>query len=69
MQAHLELPEITLKIKCSKGTYIRALARDVGIALDSGAFLIELKRTAIGKFQLKDAYSIDEIEKMLTKQN
>tara|TARA_Y100000385_G_scaffold276466_1_gene322223 strand:+ start:2136 stop:2828 length:693 start_codon:yes stop_codon:yes gene_type:complete len=46
--------------KCSKGTYIRALARDIGLALDSGAFLIELRRIKSGNFSIEDAKSIDD---------
>lgn len=42
------LPEIKIKVVCSKGTYIRALARDIGIALDSGAHLTALERTRVG---------------------
>ena len=63
--------EAKIKINCSKGTYIRALARDFGQALDSGAHLIALERTKIGKFDVVDAYSIDEIIKYfdLIKQN
>jgi tRNA pseudouridine55 synthase len=52
----IELPEIDFRIVCSKGTYIRSIARDLGIALSSGAHLIKLCRTKIGDFELKDAY-------------
>ena len=58
-------PFLELKISCSKGTYIRAFARDIGKALDSGAYLHELRRTAIGNYSVKDAMSLDFFEKML----
>lgn len=58
----IEKPEIHFRIVCSKGTYIRSLARDFGEALHVGAYLGELCRTRIGKFRLEDAKDIDEIE-------
>lgn len=61
------LPVVKLHIVCSKGSYIRALARDFGFALKSGAHLIALERTCIGKFKLKNALSIEEFEKILIK--
>ncbi len=60
------LPFIMLKIVCSKGTYIRALARDIGKALNSGAHLVELRRTRSGEFSVEQALTIDEIEKKLS---
>ena len=45
--------------ECSKGTYIRALARDLGEALDSGAYLVGLKRTKIGEYRVEDAMDIN----------
>lgn len=61
-----QIPEkITLKIRCSKGTYIRALARDIGIALSSGAHLTKLRRTKIGSFSVDNAITVDEFEKLL----
>ena len=60
------LPEkITLKINCSKGTYIRALARDFGVKLNSGAHLIKLKRTKIGEYNVKNAISVQDFEKII----
>ncbi|MFY9152091.1 MAG: tRNA pseudouridine(55) synthase TruB [Prolixibacteraceae bacterium] len=50
--------EIVLRIVCSKGTYIRSLARDLGLALNCGAYLIGLNRTRIGKFKLEDAWNV-----------
>ncbi|HBI81814.1 MAG TPA: tRNA pseudouridine(55) synthase TruB [Bacteroidales bacterium] len=60
------LPFIMLKIVCSKGTYIRALARDIGKALNTGAHLVELRRTRSGEFSVEQALTIDEIEKKLS---
>lgn len=61
------LPEITLRIVCSKGTYIRALARDLGAALGSGAHLIALRRTRVGEISADKCLRIDEaIEKINT---
>ncbi len=59
------LPEITIRIKCSKGTYVRSLVRDLGAALNSGACLTSLKRTAIGSFSLNNAMTIEEFENKL----
>lgn len=61
----IEMPEISFRIVCSKGTYIRSLARDFGIALKSGAYLSLLKRTRIGEFKLADAFSIEEFKLLL----
>jgi tRNA pseudouridine55 synthase len=47
--------EIVLRIVCSKGTYIRALARDLGLALHTGAYLTGLRRTRIGEMKVADA--------------
>ena len=52
--------ELTLRIICSKGTYIRALARDIGYALNSGAHLIALKRTRIGDVTLDKCITVDD---------
>ena len=62
-----ELPVVELRIRCSKGTYIRAFARDVGLANQSGACLIELKRTAIGSFRVEKALSPDLFEQIVSK--
>jgi len=56
-------------VTCSKGTYIRSLARDFGSALNSGAHLSSLCRTKIGILTLKDAYSIDELISLILKLN
>ena len=60
---HLPLAEI--KIRCSKGTYIRALARDLGEALGSGAHLNSLERTASGGFTAENSLSINEVNGIL----
>jgi tRNA pseudouridine55 synthase len=53
-------PEVDFFIKCSKGTYIRSIARDFGVALGSGATMIALRRTASGNFKIEDSRSVDE---------
>jgi tRNA pseudouridine55 synthase len=57
----LDLPRVNFRVICSKGTYIRSLARDVGAALGVGAYLSELCRTRIGEFKLANAQTIEEI--------
>ncbi len=54
-------PELSLRITCSKGTYIRSLARDLGEALESKAFLSGLERTAIGHFSVDEALTPHEL--------
>jgi len=60
-----KLPFIEVRVLCSKGTYIRALTRDIGLHLGSGAHLAGLVRTRIGKFKINDALNIDEFERNL----
>ncbi|MDR0413762.1 MAG: tRNA pseudouridine(55) synthase TruB [Dysgonamonadaceae bacterium] len=57
--------ELTLRVVCSKGTYIRALARDIGAALHSGAHLTGLERTRIGPVTLDQCIGIDQFDRML----
>ena len=57
-----EQMQLTLRIVCSKGTYIRALARDIGQALNSGAHLIGLRRTRIGDVRVEQCMQIDDFE-------
>ena len=57
----IEKPVISFRVICSKGTYIRSLAKDLGESLGVGAYLSELCRTSIGKFQLKDAETLDAV--------
>lgn len=60
-----DLPRITVRVTCSKGTYIRSLAREIGEALNSGAYLTSLRRTRSGGFRVEDAYTMDEITAIL----
>lgn len=60
------LPLIEVRIACSKGTYIRTLAHDIGKALNSGGHLVNLIRTKIGTFSIEDSVTIKEFEKILT---
>ncbi len=52
---------LTLDIHCGKGTYIRSLAHDLGMALNSGSYLVGLRRTAIGDFKVDDAWDVEPI--------
>ncbi len=61
----IQMPRVKFRVTCSKGTYIRSLARDFGQALDSGAYLEDLCRTRIGDFKLADAMEITDLEKIL----
>ena len=56
--------ELRLKIKCSKGTYIRTLAEDIGNKLNVGAYLLELNRTGIGSLSIDNALKVEQIEKI-----
>ena len=64
----LENQEITLRIVCSKGTYIRALARDIGQALGSGAHLTALRRTRVGDCSVEKCFTIETFEKWVAEQ-
>ena len=57
---NIDLPDFDFDVRCSKGTYIRSLAHDMGKALDTGAYLSGLRRTAIGDFSVDDALSVDD---------
>ena len=57
-----EGPEIGFRIVCSKGTYIRSIARDLGNLLGTGACLTELRRTRIGSYRVEDALTTDELK-------
>lgn len=59
------LPDITVRVVCSKGTYIRALARDIGAALDSGAHLTGLRRTRVGDIIVDNCMDMDDIDQYL----
>ena len=59
------LPEAKIRISCSKGTYIRSFANDIGRKLNGGAYLSGLKRTKIGNYNINNAQTIEEFEKKL----
>lgn len=61
----IALPEIDFRVKCSKGTYIRSLAFDFGVALNSGAHLSALRRTKIGEYDVTNAISPEGFEQPL----
>ena len=61
------LPVLKIRVVCSKGTYIRALARDIGVALNSGAHLTALQRTRIGDIMLENCQTIEQFAESLTK--
>lgn len=61
-----DLPTAMIRVDCSKGTYIRALARDLGEALGSGAFLSSLRRTGNGGFTIEDAVTLDDAMQLLS---
>lgn len=54
-----EQMQLTIRVVCSRGTYIRALARDIGQKLNSGAYLTALRRTRVGEYTLENAYTIE----------
>lgn len=56
------IPEMRIRILCSKGTYVRSFARDLGNALGSGAYLSSLERTAIGPYLIKNAFNLESFE-------
>ncbi len=57
----INLPEVSFRVTCSKGTYIRALARDFGEHLGTGAYLSALRRTHIGDFSVEQAWKMDQL--------
>jgi len=61
----ISIPFVSFEVKCSKGTYIRTLVNDFGKALNNGAFLVELERTTIGDFSLKDCMTPDQFAERL----
>ena len=65
----IELPDIHFEVVCSKGTYIRVLAHDLGQKLGCGAYLTSLRRTNIGNFSVDDALSIEEFETLARDMN
>jgi tRNA pseudouridine55 synthase len=63
-----QMPTIKIRVVCSKGTYIRALARDIGEALHSGAHLTGLIRTRVGNIRLSDCLQVDDFASWLDQQ-
>lgn len=61
----IRMPEVEFRVVCSKGTYIRSLARDFGIALGSGAYMTSLKRTRIGDFHIDNAQDVEEFSRFV----
>lgn len=64
----MQLPVITVRVVCSKGTYIRALARDIGEALGSGAHLVGLRRTRVGDVGVDDCEQVSQLIERLEKE-
>ena len=63
------IPEIKIRIVCSKGTYIRSFARDFGMAVKSGSYLSALIRTAIGSYHLDEAYELEKFQEYIEQIN
>ena len=57
-----DIPEIKVRLVCSKGTYVRSFARDLGLALKSGSYLSALERTAIGTYRVNGSYDIEKFK-------
>jgi len=64
----IALPEVDFKVNCSKGTYIRSLASDFGLGLDSGAHLTALRRTKTGDYDIHDAITIEDFTEQINTQ-
>ena len=62
----INMPYVEFRVSCSKGTYIRSLAFDIGKTLNSGAWLCKLQRTKIGEYDLKNAIDIQDFQEMMT---
>lgn len=60
-----EKQQLSIRVECGKGTYIRSLARDIGRALDSGAYLTALCRTRLGNIRIEDCITIDDFPQWL----
>jgi tRNA pseudouridine55 synthase len=59
------IPEVKIRLVCSKGTYIRSFARDLGLALKSGGYLSALERTAIGSYKVNNAYDLEKFQEYI----
>ena len=64
-----DIPEIKVRLVCSKGTYIRSFARDFGQVLKSGSYLSVLERTAIGEFHVRNAYTLEKFQQLIEQMN
>lgn len=69
LEFHPDKMQMSIRVVCGKGTYIRSLARDIGRALASGAFLTSLRRTRVGDIRVEDSVSFDHFQKWLDKQS
>lgn len=63
-----ETMQMSIRVRCGKGTYIRSLARDIGRALDSGAYLTALCRTQLGSIRIEDCITLDDFPQWLEQQ-
>lgn len=63
----IDLPQVSFRLQCSKGFYVRSLARDFGLALGCGAYLDQLRRTAIGDYTIDQAMTVKEFEEKMNK--
>ena len=61
----LEMPHLRISVRCSKGTYIRSLAHEIGLALESGAYLTGLRRTRSGGFKAENAFALENFMEKL----
>jgi tRNA pseudouridine55 synthase len=57
----MDLPMVRFRVRCSSGTYVRSLARDIGAKLKVGAHLVELRRTSVGDFSVEEAVKVDHL--------
>lgn len=65
----VNLPKATIRVRCGKGTYIRSLISDIGDKLGCGAVMESLVRTRVGDFDIKDAFTLDEVAKAVSEDN
>lgn len=65
---HINLPNIDFSVTCSKGTYIRSLVHDFGKSLNNGAYLTDLRRTAIGEYTVANAFTLDHFKQKVLEQ-
>lgn len=61
-------PDLTIRVKCTKGTYIRALANDIGERLGCGGYLAQLRRTSAGRFHIQHAVTLEQLESLQTRE-